>query len=164
MACNTNRGLWSTSGVPHKGWKCIGIDDTGSLSKNCDMCQSQTIRYVHIMEHPNYSSKLEVGCVCAENMENTKIKPKKRQASFVRRNKNRVNWTSNKNWKKSKKGNLYINSNKCFVIVYNYNGAWGTSVEDRVTTKKYSSKYYSSANDAKLKAYDIITTIMLMRI
>jgi hypothetical protein len=35
----------------------------------CEMCESQTIRYVQHMEHPDYPDVLKVGCICAGHME-----------------------------------------------------------------------------------------------
>ena len=63
------RGKWSTGNVPHKGWACVGVEDLGEPGQICEMCETQDIRYIHYMEHPEYSHILEVGCVCAENME-----------------------------------------------------------------------------------------------
>lgn len=58
-------GKWSQPGVPHKGWTCLDIEDLGEPSATCEMCEAQEIRYVHHMEHPNYSGSLGCGCVCA---------------------------------------------------------------------------------------------------
>jgi hypothetical protein len=50
------RGKWSQSGVPHKGWLCIEIEDLGSPDLTCEMCESREIRYVHHMQHDSYQS------------------------------------------------------------------------------------------------------------
>lgn len=63
------RGKWSVAGVPHKGWICVDIEDLGEPSSECEMCESQTIRYVHHMQHPDYPGVLQVSCVCAGHME-----------------------------------------------------------------------------------------------
>ncbi len=63
------RGKWSIAGVPHKGWTCVDIEDLGEPSAECEMCESQSIRYVHHMQHPQYANVLAVGCVCAGHME-----------------------------------------------------------------------------------------------
>ena len=68
--------LWNAEGVPHKGWKCIGVADLGEYAAadeeieyaQCEMCGKESIRYVHSMKHPDYPDVLHVGCVCAENM------------------------------------------------------------------------------------------------
>ena len=63
------RGKWSQAGVPHRGWQCIDIEDLGEPYAECQMCESQIVRYVHYMEHHSYSEILEVGCICAGHME-----------------------------------------------------------------------------------------------
>lgn len=63
------RGKWSQPGLPHRGWHCVDIEDLGEPQVECEMCESQTIRFVHHMEHPDYSQVLEVGCICAGHME-----------------------------------------------------------------------------------------------
>ena len=47
-------GKWSQQGVPKKGWTCIGFEELGKLSTQCEMCEIQDIRYVHQMQHPDY--------------------------------------------------------------------------------------------------------------
>lgn len=54
-------GLWNVEGVPHKGWKCIGVADLGEYVAadeeieyaQCEMCGKESIRYVHSMKHPD---------------------------------------------------------------------------------------------------------------
>ena len=63
-------GLWNDPDVPKNGWYCVGVDDLGPDERQtCEMCQVQTIRYVHTMEHLEYFTALAVGCICAGNME-----------------------------------------------------------------------------------------------
>lgn len=64
-----NLGLWSVRGVPHRGWRCVGVDDLGEVADVCGMCQCTPIRYVHWMDHPDYPDQLGCGCDCAELME-----------------------------------------------------------------------------------------------
>jgi hypothetical protein len=45
------------------------LEDLGEPSATCEMCETQEIRYVHYMQHPNYSRQLGSGCVCAGRME-----------------------------------------------------------------------------------------------
>ncbi|MBO1518817.1 hypothetical protein J3U76_04035, partial [Oceanisphaera sp. DM8] len=77
------RGKWSRSGVPHRGWHCVDIEDLGSPQVECGMCESQSIRYVHHMEHPAYPEVLEVGCVCAGHMEEDVAAARTREASMI---------------------------------------------------------------------------------
>ena len=65
---------WEREGIPHKGWKEMGIEDLGEDLESgddveyeqCEMCGQEKIRYVHILQHPNFNGELRVGCVPAE--------------------------------------------------------------------------------------------------
>lgn len=62
--------LWKRSDVPHDGWSCVGVTDLGRGNYiTCEMCNRQQIRYVHHMNHPEYSGTIDAGCVCAGWME-----------------------------------------------------------------------------------------------
>jgi hypothetical protein len=62
------RGKWSDAGVPHQGWEFIGFEDLSEPSDVCEMCESQTIRFVHVMRHQDHSAPLRCGCECADRM------------------------------------------------------------------------------------------------
>jgi hypothetical protein len=68
-APNRPHGKWSDPGVPHKGWTCVDWEDLEEVSATCAMCESQMIRYVHVMKHEEYPDTLRVGCECAAKME-----------------------------------------------------------------------------------------------
>lgn len=68
-------------GVLHSGWHCVDIEDLGEPHAEREMCESQTIRYVHHMEHPDYPGSLAVGCVCAGHMEGSLAAVRDREAS-----------------------------------------------------------------------------------
>ena len=63
------RGKWSLLSVPHSGWQLGGFEGLGDFVGTCEMCETQSIRYVHYMGHPNYPDVLGVGSVCAGHME-----------------------------------------------------------------------------------------------
>jgi len=87
---HTMHGLWSQPGVPHKGWEFVPpMHDLGEPRFICEMCQHMVIRYVHTMRHPDYPTTLDVGCVCAGNMEEdyvvdseTKTRARDRERTF----------------------------------------------------------------------------------
>lgn len=78
---------WEREGIPQKGWKEIGVEGLReSLEygnpveyKQCEMCGQEKIRYVHILQHPNFSGELRVGCICAEHMTDDYINPQKKE-------------------------------------------------------------------------------------
>ena len=89
-------GKWSIPGVPHKGWTCTSVEDLGAPDEVCEMCETQDIRYVHHMEHPNYPETLVVGCVCAEHMENDYEGPRRREKALRNAAQRKRRWLSRK--------------------------------------------------------------------
>lgn len=85
-------GKWSEAGVPHKGWLHIDVEDLGEPNETCEMCEQQLIRYVHLMEHPEYPHILRVGCVCAENMSDDYKQPKSLERKAKNRNRYIRDW------------------------------------------------------------------------
>jgi hypothetical protein len=97
------RGKWSQPGVPHHGWICVGMEDLGEPTGECEMCESQAIRYVHQMKHPEYPDELGVGCVCAEHMETDKGASRSREKDLKNVAEKRKRWLTRK-WRLSEKG------------------------------------------------------------
>lgn len=148
-------GKWDKPGVPHKGWTCIDVEDLGLLGAVCEMCETQEIRYVHHMEHPNYSETLGVGCVCAENMENDYQRPRQRERALQNLNRRRSNWIRRK-WRTSYKGNQYLNTDGMNITVYRtVSGGWGARIVDRHQERQEVSKrLYLTEEAVKLAAFD----------
>ena len=44
----SRRVKWSVAGVTHRGWVCVDKGDLGDPQIVCQMCDSQTIRYVQL--------------------------------------------------------------------------------------------------------------------
>lgn len=101
-------GRWLEQDVPHRNWQCIEVEDLGSPSQTCEMCEVETIRYVHRMQHNNYAD-LEVGCICAGHMEGNMDNANVRDRELKSQAQRRDNWLYLQ-WRTSKKGNLYINT------------------------------------------------------
>ena len=111
---------WNKSGIPHKGWQCIDVIDLGEDKEKmeeidyeqCEMCNNEKIRYVHIMKHPEYKILLHVGCVCAEKMSEDYENPRKQENALKNKlkrkyNFNKVEWRFNpikKSYSKKYKG------------------------------------------------------------
>jgi hypothetical protein len=125
-----NRGKWSQAGVPHKGWSCVDTEDLGEPELTCQMCESRTIRYVHYMEHPQYPDVLQVGCICAGNMEGSVGTARLRETSMQSRAGKRKRWLSRK-WRVSVKGNPWIKADGYRVTVYFQTGGWGARPSPR---------------------------------
>lgn len=157
---SSKRGKWSAPGVPHKGWTCVDIEDLGEPLAECEMCESQTIRYVHHMEHPEYPDVLQVGCVCAGHMEGNLAASRAREASMKGRAAKRKRWTT-RAWKVSVKGNPHITADGYRITVYPRGSGWACTVAalDN-STVQHSRRQFKTINEAKLAAFDHITKIL----
>ncbi len=92
------------------------------------MCETQDIRYIHHMEHPDHPESLEVGCVCAEHMENDYEGPRRRERALRKRR-----WLTRR-WKTSAKDNDYLNTDGMNITNFQRSASlWGARIEERAT-------------------------------
>lgn len=156
----SKRGKWSTPGIPHKGWVCVDIEDLGEPQVQCEMCESQTIRYVHHMEHPLYSTVLAVGCVCAGHMEGDLAAARNRDAAMQSRASKRNRWTTRK-WEISVNGNPTIKADGFRVTVYRRGAGWSATLAPlNGSGVLHAKRNFSSIDQAKLAAFDHITRLL----
>jgi hypothetical protein len=154
------RGKWSDAGVPHKGWHCVDIEDLGEPQATCEMCESQTIRYVHHMEHPSFQGALAVGCVCAGHMEGDQSAARGREASMRGRTSKRARWLT-RNWRMSAKGNPTIKADGFRVTVYVRGQGFAATVAAQDGNGLYHARRnYPTVDEAKLAAFDHITRLL----
>jgi hypothetical protein len=154
------RGKWSVAGVPHKGWTCVDIEDLGEPSAECEMCESQSIRYVHHMQHPQYADVLAVGCVCAGHMEGDLAASRAREATMRSRASKRTRWLS-RSWKVSAKGNPHIKADGYRVTVYPRGGGWACTIAALdESSVQHSRRNFKTQHEAKLSAFDQITKLI----
>lgn len=147
-------GLWDQEGVPHKGWTCVGIEDLEENRQTCAMCRSQPIRYVHIMEHPNYGETLDAGCECASKMEEDYASAKSRERTMKNAVSRKRNWIKRK-WRTSYKGNSYLNVDGFNIATYLKNNIWGAKVTYKETDDTtFSRKPFKTEDEAKLAAFN----------
>jgi hypothetical protein len=147
-----NRGKWSQPGVPHKGWSCDHIDDLGEPSAICETCETQEIRYVHFMEHPNYPEVLECGCVCAGHMEEDPIGARRREQEFRNISLRRRRWLT-REWRTSYKGNSFLNVDGYNVVVFPAGNGWRYRISGEDTLV---SPPFPSQDAAKLQAFNTL--------
>ena len=110
-------GKWSQSRVPHKGWSCVGFEDLGEPSTMCEMCEHQEIRYVHTMRHPDYPELLDVGCVCAENMEADYTSARWRESNAKSIAGRLSRFMDSPNWRTTRNGGQRIKRNECIIVI-----------------------------------------------
>lgn len=148
-------GKWSQPGVPHKGWRCIDIEDLGAPDAVCEMCERRKIRFIHYMQHPGFEPSLGVGCVCAEKMEDDYDAPKRRESNLKNVAQRRKRWLSRK-WNVSHKGNSYLNTDGFNIAIFpKDDGSWAGRIEERSTGRWVPSRReYKTEDQAKLAALD----------
>ncbi|WP_219817757.1 hypothetical protein [Pseudanabaena sp. BC1403] len=158
---SSKRGKWSTAGIPHKGWVCIDIEDLGEPVIECEMCESQKIRFVHYMKHPEYQNGdglLQVGCICAGHMEGDLSASHAREASMKSRASKRKRWTS-RAWKISSNGNPFINADGYRTTIYRRADGWAWTVADHLTVS-HARRNFKTRDEAKLAAFDHMTKLL----
>lgn len=121
------------------------------------MCEARLVRFVHVMEHPDYDDELHVGCVCAGHMEGDLLRARKREESFKTIQIRRKRWL-NRKWRVSKLGNLLLNTHDGFmVVIYDRGAIWGARVQHRRSGyKRISQLPYLTRDQAKLAAFDVM--------
>jgi hypothetical protein len=158
-----HRGKWSQPGVPHRGWTCVGIEDLGEPSMVCEMCESQSIRYVHYMSHPLRGETLGVGRVCAGHMEQDLGRAEQRDRLMVSRSGKRKRWLS-RTWRISQKGNEWLQADGYRVTVYPRQGRWGVTIAAVDDSQlRHDWRTYSTSDAAKLAGFDFITRALAAR-
>lgn len=147
--------LWDQPGVPHKGWTCEGVSDLEAPDGTCEMCGREEVRYIHHMVHPDYPGGLDVGCVCAEKMEEDRVAPRLREGKLRNVAARRRRWQS-RVWKVSAAGNPYLNTDGFNVSVFQKkDGTWGGKLEERSSGRfVFSRRHYPTESAAKLGAFD----------
>jgi hypothetical protein len=142
--------------VPHKGWVCIDVEDMGEPDAVCEMCETQEIRYVHTMEHPDYPDILGCGCVCAGHMEENPIGARTRENRLKARERRKQALTR-RHWRMSASGNEFLNTDGYNIVVYQNGAVWGARVENRATGFcRFSKLPYQTADKAKLAALNVM--------
>lgn len=158
---HTSRGKWSQAGIPHKGWTCSGVDDLEEPSIICEMCESVEIRYVHHMYHRDYPLGLQVGCVCAEHMEENYIAPRKRERLLRAIARRKGSW-KRRTWRTSFNGTIFLNTEGYRLtlsqVAKNTELGWIVTVAHRRSGwEQCGQRLFASPDDAK----DISLTALL---
>lgn len=151
----TATGKWTQPGVPHKGWRCVDIEELEEQDHLCEMCEARLVRFVHVMEHDDYDDVLRVGCVCAGHMEEDLVGARRREAAYRNDRSRRSRWLQRR-WRLSAAGNEYLNTNDGFnVVVYRKGAIWGARIEHRASGFARSSRLpYQTSDHAKLAAFE----------
>ena len=144
-------GKWLDQNVPHRNWACLEVEDLGSASQQCQMCEREIVRYVHRMTHDDHDD-LDVGCICAGHMEGDQAAAKLRDRELKSRTQRRDGWLG-LGWKTSKSGNPYLKTraNKSDInphivtITKGRYGQFSASID-----RTFLNTWYPSMDQAKL--------------
>ena len=147
--CNNTR---ERDDIPKEGWKCTGVTDLGAATGFCQYC-GQTIRYVHHMYNPGYSS-MNVGCICAGKLEGDIERAKLREQEYKNKQARRENFKKRK-WKKSKNNNRYVSIKNHLIVLYYSarNDNWKYSIDN-----KFSIEVFSTRDEAMDGAFEALET------
>jgi hypothetical protein len=151
----SGRGKWAETNVPHRGWTCVDVLDLDEPSQVCDMCEAMTIRYVHVMTHPDHPDPLECGCICAGHMEGDLTAARGRERLMKNNAARRKRWPDRTGWKLSRNGNPTIRADGNLVTVYRKGQGWGAMVLKISTDQKvHARRTYRTSRAAQIAAFD----------
>jgi hypothetical protein len=157
--------LWDRPGVPHRGWRCVAVEDTGEATHTCEMCGREEIRHVHTLVHDAFATPLDVGCVCAEKLEEGPAgasrsggapTPREREASLRGRAAKRKKWLTRR-WRASSKGGFFLRSQGLVIVVKQYeDGRWKASAKYPDDRWVYARGSYDVLPAAQLAIFDVL--------
>lgn len=120
------------------------------------MCEAMSIRYVHVMTHPEHDGQLECGCVCAGNMEQDLIAARHREAVMKNSAKRRLAFPRLKSRRLSHRGNPWVKYHGWHVVIYPRGGGYGGRIE-RDGRQQVAQRVYPTEHAAKLAAFDAMS-------
>lgn len=145
--------------MPRKGWRCVEVydvrdegvaaDDTEYAT--CEMCGKEQVRFVHIVEHDDFSERLSVGCICAMKLSGDYVNPRDQEVKLKNKALRKKKWLTRK-WRVSAKGNEYLNVGGLNLLVLPnrfQEGLWKYKINDR-----FSRQSYASAEQAKIALFE----------
>lgn len=72
-------------GAPLDGWFCEDVITKPVAEFTCELCDYDRIKYVHVMVHPQWPDKFNVGCVCDGTMSGNMLAAQERDDAAKRR-------------------------------------------------------------------------------
>ena len=148
-------------GAPLADWICADVIDysgpAGALA-TCELCGCQKVRFIHVMKHPAYPKRFEVGCICSSIMSGDELAAKNRDRLMANRAKRRTTFIrkpwrqlANGNWHQQYKGHtIFANRLRSGCLSINVDGSCYYTWRDAPIT---------SASQARYAVFDIIDPI-----
>jgi hypothetical protein len=148
-----SNGKWGDDVTPKRGWTCAAVFDNETPTVECEMCEHEMCRYVHIMHHSNHPVDIRAGCICAGYMEGWFEKDnnpaRERERPLRNRAQRRQKWLS-RVWTITKKGNPKVQVDGKIVVVFHTTvNQWKFMI-----TGEISQLWFSTEDAAKLGAFD----------
>jgi hypothetical protein len=157
--------LWKTPDVPNKGWICSEMidlreDDPEAELETCEMCGKEGIRYIHIMEHPQYPQTVRAGRVCAGNMENDYAAPWQRERELLNRHNRKMAFLK-REWQYCQNGNYVLKFKGEYLTIMpsKYNKNHYGVIYGGQSIWNYRGRKMSDLRTAKLAAFDIFDAL-----
>ena len=123
-----------------------------------------SIRYVHIMTHPQYDGEIAAGCICAGHMEGdieaaVRRDERMRKKSGVRRRlaARRKNFPVLKGWREAPNGNMRLQKDGLLFRVFRDWGQWGSLIKNpdlSIDDVEWVDGRFDTPEDAMLAAFD----------
>lgn len=155
---------WNKEGIPHKGWRYVDVEDVCEgvvgdeerVYEQCQMCRNERIRYVHILQHPEFDGMIRVGCDCASKMTDDYVNPQQREKDL----RNRVNRKRNflkQDWRLNPRtGNpvLHYKGEIVTIMRSQYGTNYGIMYRGKPVWK-YQGRYIYDLDTAKQAAFEL---------
>jgi len=139
-------------GAPRSGWQLNIVTDNHQATFECEFCGYPKVRYIHEIQHREWSELVYVGCCCSGHL--TGDLPAAREAERkVKLEAARLTTFMDLCWKATKKGNFLLKKNGITVIAFEMSDRmWKLLLIDG-DRKIYGSKKYPTFGDAKAGAF-----------
>ena len=149
-------------GAPLDGWYCTGCYDVrekGLDYATCELCGHSKVRFIHMMENPNWPEALEVGCICAAAMEDDEFAAKERENDLKNWVNRRQSFIS-KEWNIARNGNPWIRAKGKMVFINPRGAGYSVYIPRQFGGGAYVERYRGepilTIEEAKLAAFDLI--------
>lgn len=124
--------------------------------EQCEMCGNEKIRYVHIMEHPEFLGELRVGCKCACHMTDDYESPQARERELRNRVQRKKNFMK-REWRQViKTGNYTLKYKGEYITIMRskYGPGWGVIFAGEYCWDYHGKKIYDF-DTARLVAFNL---------
>lgn len=157
---SAGKGKWASAGVPHRGWRCVNVEDLGEPLMTCEMCESAEIRYVHYMQNDRYPGTLACGAICAGHMESDLLRAEARDKKMRSAASRRKRFPGRVGWRMNEKGNHLLKANGYRITVFRRGLLWGAVVSrPALDNGFFTREKFATAEAAKMAAFDTMNFI-----